>query len=110
MSIRIIGGRWGHRLLPFFEAGALTLPIIALGMLPIFAGMARLYPWVGEASGGFKGAWMSPFPFILRTSLLFGGLGWSPWALITPRGSAGAIPSAGLDFLLIMKFRGLVGS
>src|SRR3546814_16441372 len=58
MSIRIIGGRWGHRLLPFFEAGALTLPIIALGMLPIFAGMARLYPWVGEASGGFKGAWM----------------------------------------------------
>src|SRR3546814_5554014 len=35
MSIRIIGGRWGHRLLPFFEAGALTLPIIALGMLPI---------------------------------------------------------------------------
>src|SRR3546814_6163713 len=75
MSIRIIGGRWGHRLLPFFEAGALTLPIIALGMLPIFAGMARLYPWVGEASGGFKGAWMYPFPFILSTLLLFGGLG-----------------------------------
>src|SRR3546814_15979369 len=55
MSIRIIGGRWGHRLLPFFEAGALTLPIIALGMLPIFAGMARPYPWVGHRKSVVQG-------------------------------------------------------
>src|SRR3546814_3612713 len=79
-----------------------------LGMLPIFAGMARLYPWVGEASGGFKGAWMSPFPFILRTLLLFGGLGWALWALITRRGSAVAISSAGLIFLMIMNSMVLV--
>src|SRR3546814_15442095 len=77
MSIRIIGGRWGHRLLPFFEPGALTLPIIALGMLPIFAGMARLYPWMGEARGGVKGAWVFPFPVILTQLLVFGGRGWA---------------------------------
>lgn len=103
MAIRIIGGRWGHSLLPFFEAGALTLPIIAIGVLPVFAGMALLYPWVGTTLPGFKGAWLSPVPFILRTLLLFGGLGWALWALITRRGSAVAISSAGLLFLVPMN-------
>src|SRR3546814_2080670 len=51
---------------------------------------------------------MSPFPFILRTLLLFGGLVWALWALITRRGSAVAISSAGLIFLMIMNFMVLV--
>src|SRR3546814_15087988 len=51
---------------------------------------------------------MSPFPFILRTLLLFGGLGWALWALITRRGSAVAITSAGLIFLMIMNSMVLV--
>src|SRR3546814_12917318 len=51
---------------------------------------------------------MSPFPFILRTLLLFGGLGWALWALITRRGSAVAISSAGLIFLMIMNSMVLV--
>src|SRR6476620_2083060 len=56
MMIRLIGGRWGHSLPPFLEAGALTLPVVAVSFLPVLAGMALLYPWVGRDLGGFKEA------------------------------------------------------
>lgn len=99
MMIRLIGGRWGHILLPPLEAGALTLPIIAAALLPVLAGMALLYPWVAAPGSGFKGAWLSPPWFALRTLLLFAGLGLALWALVARRGPAVAISSAGLLFL-----------
>ena len=102
MMIRLIGGRWGHSLLPFFEAGALTLPIAAVAMVPVLASMTLLYPWIGATISGFKGAWLSPLPFVLRTLILFVGLGLLLWAFVTRRGSAVALSSAGLLFLAPM--------
>jgi hypothetical protein len=102
MMIRLIGGRWGHSLLPFFEAGALTLPIAAVAMVPVLAGMTLLYPWVGAAIAGFKGVWLSPLPFVVRTLILFAGLGLLLRALVTRRGSAVVLSSAGLLFLAPM--------
>lgn len=102
MTIRLTGGRWGHTLSPPLEAGALTLPIVALALLPVLAGMAILYPWVGTPMPGFKGGWLSPPWFVLRTLLLFAGLGLALWALVTRRGAAVAVASAGLLFLAPM--------
>ncbi|MBW8783189.1 MAG: hypothetical protein JF593_00875 [Novosphingobium sp.] len=102
MIIRLVGGRWGHAIQPWLEAGALTLPIAALAIVPVLAGMALLYPWFGRRADGFKGAWLAPLPFVLRTVLLFAGLGLALWALTTRRGSAVAVSSAGLLFLAPM--------
>lgn len=102
MMIRLIGGRWGHVTYPWLEAGALTQPILALAIIPIFVGMSALYPWVGRSSSGFHGGWMTPFPFVSRTILLLVGLGAVTWALIVRRGPALAISSAGLLFLMPM--------
>lgn len=102
MIIRVVGGRWGHSLSLPFEAGALTLPIIAAALLPLLIGMAMLYPWVDAEGSGFKEAWLSPPWFVLRSLLLFTGLGIALWALVTRRGSAVTVSSAGLLFLIPM--------
>jgi hypothetical protein len=102
MMIRLIGGRWGHATCPFLEAGALTLPILAVAVIPVLVGMAELYPWVGKALPGFKGGWMTPLPFVLRTLLLFTGAGIAAAMLVARRGPALAISTAGLLFLMPM--------
>lgn len=102
MIVRVVGGRWGHGLSLPFEAGALTLPIIAAALLPLLLGMAVLYPWVGAGGSGFRAAWLSPPWFALRSLLLLAGLGIASWALVRRRGPAVSVSSAGLLFLIPM--------
>jgi len=102
MTIHLTGGRWGHSLPPFLEAGALTLPILALAILPVLTGMTLLYPWIGGGMAGFKGAWLQPLSFVIRTVLLLAGLGLILWTLVTRRWSATALSSIGLIFLAPM--------
>jgi hypothetical protein len=49
MIHHLTGGRWGDVCRRFLEAGYLTLPLLAVLFLPIFAGLRILYPW---ARGG----------------------------------------------------------
>jgi hypothetical protein len=102
MVTRVIGGRWDQALPVYLEAGALTLPIALAALLPPLIGMRLLYPWVTEPLTGFKGWWLTPLPFVGRTLLLFAGAGLMLWALVARRGSAVAVSSAGLLFLLPM--------
>ncbi len=41
----VSGGAWGAALLRFFEAGMLTLPLMAILFIPIAVGIPFLYPW-----------------------------------------------------------------
>jgi hypothetical protein len=102
MMIHVIGGRWGHATLPTLEAAALTLPIAAVALVPVLAGIGVLYPWASVAPQGFKGDWLAPLPFIGRTMLLFAGLGLALWALVRRCGAVVAVSSAGLIFLVTM--------
>lgn len=102
MIIHLTGGRWGHATLPTLEVAALTLPIAAVALVPVLVGIGVLYPWVSAAPEGFKGGWLAPLPFALRTIILFAGLGLALWALVARRGSAVAISSVGLIFLAPM--------
>jgi len=102
MIIHLTGGRWGHSTLPTLEAAALTLPVAAATLLPVLAGMSVLYPWASAAPEGFKGGWLAPLPFTLRSVILFAGLGLALWALVRRRGSAVAISAIGLIFLVPM--------
>lgn len=103
MTMRLTGGLWDRALPLFLEAGALTLPIACAAMLPVLLGLDILYPWASQPLSGFKGAWLSPLPFALRTLLLYLGAGAALWALVARRGSAMAVSAIGLLFLLPMQ-------
>ena len=45
MLHHLTGGRWGFGIRRLLEAGALTLPLMALLFLPLILGLADLYPW-----------------------------------------------------------------
>ncbi|HTX52909.1 MAG TPA: hypothetical protein VMD08_05835 [Candidatus Baltobacteraceae bacterium] len=45
MLYYLVGGSWGVPALRLLEAGARTLPLMALLFLPFAAGMHHLYPW-----------------------------------------------------------------
>ncbi len=102
MVMRLTGGRWDQALPPFLEAGALTLPLSLVALLPVLIGLQALYPWAAHPLPGFKGAWLAPLPFVLRTLMLFVGAGCALWGLVTRRLPALVIASAGLIFLLPM--------
>ena len=44
------GGAWGFLIKRFLEAGMRTLPLAAIGFVPIGLGAVRLYPWAQTAS------------------------------------------------------------
>jgi hypothetical protein len=41
----VTGGRWGRILQRPLESAALTLPLLAILLIPILVGMHDLYPW-----------------------------------------------------------------
>jgi hypothetical protein len=45
MIHHLTGGRWGHPIRRFLEAGFSTLPLMALLFVPILFGLSELYPW-----------------------------------------------------------------
>jgi hypothetical protein len=49
MIHHLTGGRWGDVTRRFLEAGYMTLPLLAVLFLPIFAGLRELYPWARAA-------------------------------------------------------------
>jgi hypothetical protein len=102
MVMRLTGGRWDQALAPFLEAGALTLPLSLVALLPALIGLRALYPWAAHLLPGFKGAWLAPLPFVLRTLVLHLAAGAALWGLVTRRWPALVVASAALLFLLPM--------
>lgn len=97
---RLVGGAWRDRLGPAMMQGAASLPVMALAAFPLLLGMAVLYPWVDHAPEGFRGAWLQPWAFVMRTSVWLAGLAAILVALRRWPAGAGAVASAGLLFLI----------
>lgn len=49
MMHHLTGGRWGFATRRFFEAGFMTLPLMALLFIPLLFGLRELYPWARPA-------------------------------------------------------------
>ncbi|PTM86959.1 hypothetical protein [Mycoplana dimorpha] len=73
MMLRIIPGPWREELAPPATSAMLLLPLLLLAAVPIFAGLPRIYVWTGEALDGFKGVYLTPAFFILRSLFILGG-------------------------------------
>ena len=72
LMIRIIPGPWEDELALPAETALLLLPLAALAILPVLAGMNVLYPWTaGVADQGIRQFYLSSWFFVLRTVLFF---------------------------------------
>lgn len=45
MLHHVVGGRWSALIRRWMEAGAMTIPLLTLFLLPLLLGMSTLYPW-----------------------------------------------------------------
>jgi hypothetical protein len=75
MLHNLVGGRWGVTIRSFLESGMRTLPLMAVLVIPILAGIPFLYHWVHpEASDAvlqFKQPYLNVPFFIGRTIFYF---------------------------------------
>ncbi|HEX3627430.1 MAG TPA: hypothetical protein VH280_18645 [Verrucomicrobiae bacterium] len=88
----LTAGKWGFSARRFLEAGYMTLPLMALLIIPLFFGLHDLYPWARpEAISADKilrqrSQYENPTLFIIRAVVFFGiwiCLAWSlrRWSL-----------------------------
>lgn len=77
MIHHLTGGRWGFVVRRLLEAGAMTLPLMALLFVPIILGMNNLYIWTDQAVVAadpillHKSAYLNTGAFILRAGIYF---------------------------------------
>ncbi|EIK94790.1 hypothetical protein PMM47T1_19878 [Pseudomonas sp. M47T1] len=74
----LISGAWQPMLAPGIAMGSGWVPWIVPLLLPMVLGVHWLYPWAQMPGSGFRGLWLSPWFFVLRTLLY--GVAW--WGLL----------------------------
>lgn len=63
----LIRGSWQPLLAPCIALGSGWVPWIVLLLLPMLLGVHWLYPWALVTQKGFRGVWLSPLFFMVRT-------------------------------------------
>jgi hypothetical protein len=86
MIHRLTGGRWGERLQGLWQAAAVTIPLLAIALIPVLIGLPVLYGWVGgsaNVSPSVAQFYLNWPLYIVRSAIAFSG--WSVLALVLPR-------------------------
>lgn len=104
----VVSGKWGGVIRRFLEAGARTLPLMALLLVPVMAGMRSLYLWtypeaVDDPIIQSKAAYLNIPGFIARAVVYFAI--WIAMATVLSRWSAKQDESG--DIGLVAKMRAL---
>ena len=74
----LTGGKWGFSARRILEAGYMTLPLMALLIVPVFFGLRELYPWarpetvLADKILRQRSAYENPSMFIARAIVFFG--------------------------------------
>src|ERR671935_1408562 len=77
MIHHLTAGDWGYAVRRFLESAVGNLPLLALLFVPIFFGLAQLYPWqnptVVAADETLRATqmYLNPLGFVLRTAIVF---------------------------------------
>ena len=87
----VVGGRWGMLIRRLCEAGARTLPFMAILLIPILLGVSILYPWarpeaIHDANVQSKAMYLNVPFFIGRAVFYF--LVWSLYSYLLSKWSA----------------------
>lgn len=107
---RLSGGRWGDALRPVALSAAQRMPLAVLLFAPIAAGLAHLYPWAADPSGGwtpmaqpaFARWWLAPGCFAVR-GVVYAAVWWwlaQPATLASKGRSAAALVLYALSITL----------
>jgi hypothetical protein len=76
LIMRLVRGKWEADLRPPARPMIALVPLAALALLPVIAGMAAIYPWFAAApESAFAKVWLDPPFFALRTAAWFVLLG-----------------------------------
>jgi hypothetical protein len=86
----LIRGRWQPLLAPGNRLGSSAVVLIIPMLLPVLIAMPWVYPWFNHDAPGFRGLWLSPWFFVVRT-LLYGGLAWLLQRWVPKRSAPGLI-------------------
>ena len=90
LTYHLSGGRWGRMLGEPLEAGARTMPLVALLALPLLVGLDALFPWAqaelvaGDELLQAKSFYLDPHFFVLRAVLYLAI--WNGLAFLLTRG------------------------
>lgn len=77
MIHHLTAGDWGYAVRRFLESAVGNLPLLALLFVPIFFGLASLYPWQNPAVVAANETlrqtqiYLNPSGFVLRTAIVF---------------------------------------
>jgi hypothetical protein len=73
LLLNLLSSPWGFAIRRIAEAGARTLPLLALLFLPVLLSLGRIFPWAepGVVTEGNKGLFMTPALFTLRAIIYF---------------------------------------
>jgi hypothetical protein len=77
MIHHLTAGDWGYAVRRFFESAVANLPLLALLFVPIFFGLAQLYPWQNPAVVSAHETlretqiYLNAPGFVLRTAIVF---------------------------------------
>jgi hypothetical protein len=101
MIMRLVPGAWTQELAPALERVALLIAPAALLFAPVLFALGHIYAWP-EADTAFRGAYLSPLAYGLRTLLWFAALGGLAFLIVIRRVRAAAVASIGLIAFLPM--------
>lgn len=84
------------------EAGALTLPLLALLGLPLLAGMGELYRWpdAGGPMAPVRSVWLDRESIALRSAVYLAVWSGLAWVVTRPRGNRRRVSAVGLLLML----------
>lgn len=102
LILRLVPGAWREALLPPARAALPLLPLAALAALPVLVGPEAIYPWARHAGDGFRGLWLAPWFFVIRTGLFFALAG-----VLAPTAGRGA---AAVGLILLVPLHTVVAA
>lgn len=102
MMMRLIPGPWRQELSYPAERTLVLLPFAAVAALPILLGLGALYPWVAEASSGYRAVYLSPAFFVLRTVAFFACLTAFALLLVVRPAWSGPVSAGGLIVYVLL--------
>ena len=87
MIHRLTGGAWGRAAAPVLRPAAATLPVVALGFVPVVVALAAIYPWAADPSvipADVARWYLNGISFSIRAAIAL--FGWSVLGVIFAAG------------------------
>lgn len=101
MVVPWVHGAWQPLLRPGLMLGTKGVPLILPLLLPVLVGVRQIYPWADDFGSGFRGVWLSPVGFCLR-SVVYAAIWWVMQRAVV-RHQKGAYPAAVIIHVLVVS-------